>query len=57
MALGGTRDHKRPVATLGEETMKGSEWTLEILEQNAKWWEKAAVHCETLVEHACSAPL
>jgi hypothetical protein len=32
--------------------MKTSELTLEILEQNAKWWEKAADHCETLVQHA-----
>jgi len=32
--------------------MKASEWMLEILEQNAKWWEKAAEHCETLVERA-----
>ena len=32
--------------------MKTSESILEILEQNAKWWEKAAAHCESLCQHA-----
>jgi hypothetical protein len=32
--------------------MEISELILEILEQNAKWWEKAAAHCETLVQQA-----
>jgi hypothetical protein len=32
--------------------MQPSELILEVLEHNAKWWEKAAAHCETLVEHA-----
>jgi hypothetical protein len=32
--------------------MEPSALILEILEQNAKWWEKAAEHCETLVQHA-----
>jgi hypothetical protein len=36
----------------GEQGMRTSESILEILEQNAKWWEKAAAHCESLCQHA-----
>jgi hypothetical protein len=32
--------------------MKTSESILEIVELNAKWWEKAATHCESLCQHA-----
>jgi hypothetical protein len=28
--------------------METSESIQEILEQNAKWWDRAAVHCETI---------
>jgi hypothetical protein len=32
--------------------VKTSDAVLEILEQNAKWWEKAAAHCERLCQRA-----
>lgn len=32
--------------------MEPSDLILEILDHNAKWWEKAAAHCETLVQYA-----
>jgi hypothetical protein len=31
--------------------MKTSESILEVLEQNARWWEKAAAHCESITAH------
>jgi len=33
------------------ESMKTSESILEVLEQNARWWEKAAAHCESITPH------
>ena len=31
--------------------MKTSESILEVLEQNARWWQKAAAHCESVTAH------
>jgi hypothetical protein len=31
--------------------MKTSESVLEMLEQNARWWKKAADHCESVAPH------
>ena len=31
--------------------MKTSESVLEMLEQNARWWKKAADHCESIAPH------
>jgi hypothetical protein len=31
--------------------MKTAESVLEMLEQNARWWKKAADHCESITTH------